>query len=803
MDFFMNFFIEKDGEALFTADTLDGERFRLSLERITQMAGGGGGDGRESQAHPLCAGTPALQFPADGGLDGGEQKVNSLCAGIPALSSSEDAGGDDEEPRVHPLYAEYFRSAARWILLLLSHRRMLEDGSFLRRSEEELAAMNRALYEDILPENYGESWANHAHASRRFGKKMGPVLSALFYELRCMIPLAYEGEAERFLTRMELLLEVHFAFVTAYAEYEADREGGGVPSPAHIREKIRQFLLDYAEEEVLVRARKNLVGGSLPEEVIRAFGNTCGKETRPASPAECFPRDVRCLYRYGAYISENERGVFSYLEGLDEETAARMADTWTEGFRIGFEVTGKDLSFRHRAGILYHIGFERIAARAAWNLGRMAGGLRAVMAGQQADLFTQHLGRGGGGIGTTSPNPQYDYDHREDLALFLNDVLYARRLESLRQAYESLGDEAAAYAGPLVMETFGEKPFIPEADPAAPRFSKAQQRRIASFRQAADLLYDKAVIGRERSFTIIAFPVPEITETNPVLCRPEKRASFDEIFRAVIEINTLDYMTYRDVQARMIEALNTAGSIRVIGRGKNRTDLTVRLQELPDPEKQTLFENCVADVNIPVGEVFTTPALKGTDGILHVTRVCINGLLFEDLFLTFKDGCVADYGCGGFEDPQDGRSFIEENILFHHETLPMGECAVGTNTTAGAMAARMGFMDRLPILIAEKTGPHFAVGDTCYSHEEENRVFNPDGKEIIAKENDFSLLRGTDPEKAYFGCHMDITIPYGEVGLFAAVRSDGEQIPLIRDGRFVLPGTEFLNAPLEELQVAP
>ena len=43
-------------------------------------------------------------------------------------------------------------------------------------------------------------------------------------------------------------------------------------------------------------------------------------------------------------------------------------------------------------------------------------------------------------------------------------------------------------------------------------------------------------------------------------------------------------------------------------------------------------------------------------------------------------------------------------------------------------------------LIAEKTGPHFAVGDTCYSWSEEIRVYNPNGKEIVAKDNSCSLL---------------------------------------------------------------
>ena len=32
---------------------------------------------------------------------------------------------------------------------------------------------------------------------------------------------------------------------------------------------------------------------------------------------------------------------------------------------------------------------------------------------------------------------------------------------------------------------------------------------------------------------------------------------------------------------------------------------------LNNPEKETNFENCLADVNIPLGEVFTSPKLTG------------------------------------------------------------------------------------------------------------------------------------------------------------------------------------------------
>ena len=106
--------------------------------------------------------------------------------------------------------------------------------------------------------------------------------------------------------------------------------------------------------------------------------------------------------------------------------------------------------------------------------------------------------------------------------------------------------------------------------------------------------------------------------------------------------------------------------------------------------------------------------------------------------------------------------------------------------------------DRLPILIAEKTGPHFAVGDTCYSHGEDVTLFNPDGKEIIAKDNEHSLLRRTQPKNAYFNCHTDITIPYDELGEISVVTDEEEVVPIIEEGRFVLAGCEDLNKPLEE-----
>ena len=221
---------------------------------------------------------------------------------------------------------------------------------------------------------------------------------------------------------------------------------------------------------------------------------------------------------------------------------------------------------------------------------------------------------------------------------------------------------------------------------------------------------------------------------------------------------------------------------------------------LSDPATQSHFENCVADVNIPVGEVFTSPKLSGTNGVLNVSKVYLNGILYKDLSITFTDGMITDYSCANYEDAQKGRQFIKDNILHKHDSLPMGEFAIGTNTTAYRMGRDFDIEGRLPILIAEKTGPHFAVGDTCYSHEEDVRVYNPDKKEIISRENEVSAKRHTNEKEAYFQCHTDITIAFDELLYIRAVTGDGD-IPIIENGRFVLPGTAELNEPLDRDQI--
>ncbi len=456
---------------------------------------------------------------------------------------------------------------------------------------------------------------------------------------------------------------------------------------------------------------------------------------------------------------------------------------FTEGYRIGFLVSQKPLERKKTVNIRYSLGFERIIRQAIKNFEAM--GLETILYRAAVSRVNMREASRIGYCGP-SPNKQYDYDHKGDAALFMDKAFAERKLGVVRTAYEKYRNLAKVHGGPAVMEIFGETPFTPTAKSEALKLDERQQEVQVYLNSRMGQMTNTYIPGEERSFTIIAFPVPEIGK------------DFEALFAETVRINTLDYRTWQQIQQRLIDVLDTGVSVHILGKGDNRTDLRVALPPLGNPEKETLFENCVADVNIPVGEVFTSPKLAGTDGVLHVTGVYLDGLFYQDLCLRFQNGMIQDYSCKNYEEEEKNLRYIRENLLMHHETLPMGEFAIGTNTTAYMTAKRYGIGGRLPILIAEKMGPHFAVGDTCFSWEEDVVTCNPDGKRMVAKENECSALRREDVSRAYYNCHTDITIPYEELGEIAVIHRDGSQTALIRDGRFVLPGTEELNEAFED-----
>ena len=633
-----------------------------------------------------------------------------------------------DQPAVKEPFAQYFKDIAVCILKLKNFKK---DSGF-----------NKEFYSGFLKENYGKNYADPEYAVKMLGKDYGQSLSAVYAKTADCVKTVFQGDIKYLCIYSELIVELYNYF-----------EDSDDVNAAEINACVYSFMHDY--EEIFSE-----------DSIGKMLDPAYDYYARLVEDADVSKDDY--LYEYGLYVGNNELMSRKYLASLTDEQIRSMADTYTEGYRIGFITCNKDITKKSVVQIHYPLGFERMVKAAIENFKKM--GLSPVMMPY-----------------STSVNKQYDYDHKEDMALWMDKAYVEYRNECLHNALEKNKDIACKCGGPAVIEIFGEEPFAPESKSENASYSYEKQKLSVYMTSRRSQLINQYIKGEERSFTIIAYPVSDIGD------------SYEEIFAETVKINTLDYILYRDMQQKIIDVLDTADRVHIVGTNGNKTDLYVKIHELEKPDKETAFENCVADVNIPVGEVFTSPVLEKTEGKLHVSQVYLNELNFLNLEIDFKDGMIEKYTCTNFDDEEENQKYISDNILYHHKSLPMGEFAIGTNTTAYRMARVYDIAAKMPILIAEKTGPHFAVGDTCYTYDEDNMTYNPDGKAIVARDNSVSILRKEDISKAYFNCHTDITIPYDELGAITVIRHDGSTCDIIRDGRFVLPGTEELNKPLDEL----
>jgi len=648
----------------------------------------------------------------------------------------ERIGGIISEKDVSEEFRDYFHTMAKFIQMIDKLRIHLEKNWHKQALLKQLQELNNQLYEDVLPANYHQSYGNPDFAVKRTGDTYGRLLSFLYTEIRGLIVYAYENR----LWDMTIVCEL---FIQIYNYFEEMQS----PDLKQLKDIIYWYISDYSDMKLDDKFRERFdPEWSFNTDIILNSNLD----------------DLRYLYHFGEYISENEIRTAKYLNQLSEDEIDNMAKTFVDGYIRGFKAAKIDLSEKKTVVIRTYIGFERIIKAA---IGKFeAIGLASCVS-----------------LKSTSPNNQYDYDHRHDQALYLDKALGERNLAVTKTVYEKYKELAGGYAGPACLEVFGEIPFVPESKDSVLKLSDKQQKLVIQYTNQSAILSNEYMDRSQISFTIIAYPVAAIGP------------DYEAVFKETVKVNTLDNRLYESIQQTIINVLDGADCVYIKGNNGNTTDLTIKLADLKESDRESKFENCVADVNIPVGEVFTSPVLKGTTGFLNVSKVYLNGLNYVNFSMTFEDGMVRDYSCDNFETEETNKKYIKDNVLMNHDALPMGEFAIGTNTTAYVMARKFKIMEKLPILIIEKMGPHFAVGDTCFSRSEDNPTYNPDGKEMIAKDNEVSVLRKTNPEKAYFNCHTDITIPYDEIGEITAITSEGHRICIIANGRFCLKGTEKLN----------
>ena len=267
------------------------------------------------------------------------------------------------ENLAEPGFIKYFEDGAQWLLLMEEEEQFLLSKAPADTGIDLLREKNRRLYEEILPENYGSSWANPAFAAEKLGGEMGPFLAALRYEIRSALPFVYRHMRERVLIRAELFLEIYTAFTVAY------HENGGIPSREQIRSIMRGYLADYAEDEMTVYLNDKLVEGSPGIYDLAAGGCT----------------DLRNLYLTGEYVTDDEIQSARHIAALPEEEITLIAGTITEGYRRGFINGGKNLASKKTVSVILHLGFERILK--ACIKGFNSYGLKVILPAEVPTLF--------------------------------------------------------------------------------------------------------------------------------------------------------------------------------------------------------------------------------------------------------------------------------------------------------------------------------------------------------------------------------------------------------------------------------
>ena len=449
------------------------------------------------------------------------------------------------ETTVKPDFLDFFQNMAAF----LEKTAVILERDEEKLSIEELQKENTELYKELFPQNYTHCYGNPAYAEEKLGE-YGRAFTFLYAELRGAIAYAYEKKIWDHTVTAELFLEVYAAF-----------ENGELPSVKNVEDMLRSYVNDYCQD-------------MMEQRIAEAVDPQLDFAVRIVMDSDL--SDLRYLYRYGEYVSTNETGVAEFMNSLSQDEIDSMARTYTEGYRIGFINGRKDITKKKTVNIRYNLGFERMVRAAILQFREM--GLEPVIYRHATHAVNK---RGNAWIGFVggNANPQYEYDHRQDQALFMDSDYVQRKLRSMQNAYEKYKDLAAVHGGPACIETFGEEPFAPVSTEGAWALNEAQQKMQVELDNESGQIVNCYIRGDERSFTIIAYPVPEIGN------------DFPKIFAEIVKINTLDYKQYERIQQTIIETLDTCQWVEIKGKEDNETDLIIHLHELEDVRKQTNFEN--------------------------------------------------------------------------------------------------------------------------------------------------------------------------------------------------------------------
>lgn len=320
------------------------------------------------------------------------------------------------EETVGEMYRDYFRHVAHFLLKIHEGKELLEKIGSKKEKKEHLGAQMDLLYQDVLPCNYGHSYANPVYAVQKMGAEIGAFLCALYAELRAEIGYVYEG-------RLEYIVILNELFVEIYNRFEAEQ----VPELSGLKESFYWYASDYCDVFAADRVR----------EEIDPNQNGFARSLILESDLE----DLNYLYQFGEYVGENVWRRAESMQSLSENELSEIADRYVE------EVCSK----REESVFVldYVLGMERVVKCVIRKLEEM--GIKTTICRTSHSLITQNEGANCG-FYSDSVNPQYELDHKEDIALVLDKQFVERRLEVVRTVLEQNKEQVAKVCGRMRIE---------------------------------------------------------------------------------------------------------------------------------------------------------------------------------------------------------------------------------------------------------------------------------------------------------------------------------------------------------------
>lgn len=216
------------------------------------------------------------------------------------------------------------------------------------------------------------------------------------------------------------------------------------------------------------------------------------------------------------------------------------------------------------------------------------------------------------------------------------------------------------------------------------------------------------------------------------------------------------------------QALNDQAFQKLIYRGGG-TDLEV---ELPDNHRWVSgAQKKGGDVfvpNMPTEEIFTAPRKDGVNGTLVVTKpMSVRGVTIDPFTITFKDGKVDQI-------ESSERSTLEKIFDVDEGARFLGEVALVEETSPVAKRKTLYYHT----LLDENSSCHFAFGNAYL-----RAVRNESKEKDPGKLADIHGINRS---------HVHIDFMVGSEKLeITGVKADGEEVPIMREGRFTSEFTDL------------